>query len=102
MGVRARLRAMPAKHPASPRRLAAKVVERIPAIKQRNDVLRGLMGELEELGKEAAAISADSGEVPRDATGKPDLQVDTARDIGTRILELAARASDVATHAHDA
>lgn len=81
--------------------LAAQVVERLPAVRQRNDQLRGLMAELEALGKEAAAISAESGDVPRDANGNVDVPAAQALDIGTRILELAARASDVATHARD-
>lgn len=82
--------------------LAAGVVERLPAVRARNDQLRGLMSELEALGKEAAAISAESGDVPRDAHGNVDVPKAQALDIGTRILELAARASDVAAHARDA
>jgi hypothetical protein len=82
--------------------LAGRVVERLPAVRERNERLRGLMIELEALGKETAAISAESGQVPRDADGNLEVPTDTARDIGTKILELAARASDVANHARDA
>jgi hypothetical protein len=82
--------------------LAKDVVERLPAVHARNDQLRGLMGELEQLGAETAKITTASGEVERDADGNPQVTVQAAQDLGTRILELAARAAEVATHAKDA
>jgi hypothetical protein len=82
--------------------LAQQVVDRLPAVKERNERLRSLMVELEALGKETAAVSAESGEAERDEHGELVVGPAVARDLGTRILELAARASEVATHAHDA
>jgi hypothetical protein len=83
-------------------RLAAEVVGRLPAVKERNERLKGLMSELEVLGKETAAISAESGNAPRGEDGRLEVPAEAQRDLGTRILELAARAADVAAHAREA
>src|SRR5262245_6614486 len=63
-------------------RLAGEVVGRLPAVKARNEVLRGLMGELEVLGKETAAISNESGSAPRGEDGKLEVPADAQRDLG--------------------
>src|SRR5262245_59391102 len=54
-------------------KLAGEVVGRLPAVKERNERLRALMGELEVLGKETAAISVESGNAPRGEDGKLDV-----------------------------
>jgi hypothetical protein len=76
-------------------RHAAEVVERMPALKARNDQLATLLRELAALGAETGALNPGNGDPAKANT-------EVARDLGEKVGALAERAEQLATAARDA
>jgi hypothetical protein len=76
-------------------RHAAEVVERMPALKARNDQLAELYRELAALGAETSALNPGNGD-PAKASA------DVARDLGDKVAVLAGRAEKLALAAREA
>ncbi len=79
-------------------RLARATLERVPAVKQRMEDLRGLLGQFEALGKEASALNDSAAAMGKRAPGASN-QTDQARDLIAQMFALSQRAQELAGQA---
>ncbi len=82
-------------------KLARATLERVPAVKQRMEELRGLLAQFEAVGKDAAALNETAASLgKREAKG--DDQTARARALTEQMYALSQKAHDVAGLAHAA
>lgn len=82
-------------------RLARATLERVPAVKQRMEELRGLLAQFEALGKEASALNETAAALNQHGPG-PDEQTQRARELTARMQALSQRAHELAGLARSA
>jgi hypothetical protein len=76
-------------------RLARATLERVPAVKQRMEDLRGLLGQFETLGKEASALNETAAALGKRSADQEN-QTQRARDLTSQMHTLAQRAHELA------
>jgi hypothetical protein len=78
--------------------LARATLDRVPAVKQRMEDLRDLLGQFEALGKEATALNQTAVTLGKRPSGSGN-QTEAARDLTALMLSLSQRAGELATRA---
>jgi hypothetical protein len=81
--------------------LARATLERVPAVRQRMEELRGLLAQFEVVGKEAAALNETAAALGKRG-GEGDDQTERARTLSTQMQALSQKAHEVAGLAHAA
>jgi methyl-accepting chemotaxis protein len=82
-------------------RMARGTLDRVPAVKQRMEQLRGLLGQFEGLGKEASALNETAAGLSKRPPGSEN-QTDRARELTNQMFSLAQRAQELAASARAA
>jgi DNA repair exonuclease SbcCD ATPase subunit len=82
-------------------KLARATLERVPAVKQRMEQLRGLLSQFETLGKEAVALNETAAALGKRGT-EVENQTERARELTAQMHTLSQRAHELTGLARDA
>jgi hypothetical protein len=77
-------------------KMARATLERVPAVKQRMEDLRGLLGQFEALGKEASGLNETAASLGK-RSASAENQTERARDLTNQMFTLSQRAQELAT-----